>query len=144
MTKRRSVSRTRFVTASPEAVFGLLADPSKHELIDGSGTVRGSRSNAPSRLSLGATFGMDMKLGVPYRIENTVVAFEENRLLSWRHFGGHRWSYELEPVDGGTKVTETFDWSTSRSPAVLELLRAPQRNARSIEKTLGRLAAHFA
>jgi hypothetical protein len=24
--------------------------------------------------------------------------------------GGHRWRYELRPVDGGTEVTETFDW----------------------------------
>lgn len=143
MTKRRSVSRTRIVSAPAAAVFDLLADPSKHPLIDGSGTVKGPRTTAPIRLSLGATFGMDMKLGVPYPIENTVVEFEENRLLAWRHFGGHRWRYELETVDGGTKVTETFDWSTSKSPRALELFRAPQRNAKSIEKTLDRLAAHF-
>lgn len=85
-----------------------------------------------------------MKLGVPYPIENTVVEFEEDRLIAWRHFGGHRWRYELEPVDGGTKVTETFDWSTSKLPAVLEILRVPRRNTASIEKTLDRLAAHFA
>lgn len=144
MTKRRSVSRTRVVSATPRAIFDLLTDPSKHPLIDGSGTVKGSRTDAPARLGLGATFGMNMKLGVPYPIENTVVEFEEDRLVAWRHLGGHRWRYELEPVDGGTKVTETFDWSTAKSPAALELLRVPQRNTRSIEKTLDRLAAHFA
>lgn len=144
MTKRRSVSRTRVVSATPRAIFDLLADPSKHPLIDGSGTVKGSRTDAPTRLSSGATFGMNMKLGVPYPIENTVVEFEEDSLIAWRHLGGHRWRYELEPVDGGTKVTETFDWSTAKSPAALEVLRIPQRNTRSIEKTLDRLAAHFA
>ncbi len=144
MTKRRSVSRTRVVSATPRAIFDLLTDPSKHPLIDGSGTVKGSRTDAPTRLSPGATFGMNMKLGVPYPIENTVVEFEEDHLIAWRHLGGHRWRYELEPVDGGTKVTETFDWSTAKSPAALELLRIPQRNTRSIEQTLDRLAAHFA
>ncbi len=144
MTKRRSVSRTRIVSAPPRVIFDLLADPSKHALIDGSGTVKGSRTGAPLRLALGATFGMDMKFGVPYPIENTVVEFEGDHVIAWRHFGGHRWRYELEPVDGGTKVTETFDWSTSKSPAALELLRVPQRNTTSIEKTLDRLAALFA
>ncbi len=144
MTKRRSVSRTRIVSAPPKAIFDLLADPSKHQSFDGSGTVKGSRADAPSRLALGATFGMDMKLGVPYPIENTVVEFEEDHLIAWRHFGGHRWRYELQPVDGGTKVTETFDWSTSKSPAALELLRVPQRNTKAIEKTLDRLSSRFA
>lgn len=144
MTKLRSVSRSRIVSAPPKAIFDLLVDPSKHPLIDGSGTVKASQTDAPSRLALGSTFGMKMKLGVPYPIENTVVEFEEDRLIAWRHFGGHRWRYELESVDGGTKVTETFDWSTSKSPAVLEILRVPRRNTASIEKTLDRLAARFA
>ena len=144
MTKRRTVSRTRVIGASAADVFDLLADPTKHSMIDGSGTVKGSRPGVPTRLSLGATFGMDMKLGAPYRIENTVVEFEDNRTIAWRHFGGHRWKYELEPVDGGTKVTETFDWSTSKGPLLLEFAGAPKRNTRAIEKTLDRLAAHFA
>lgn len=87
---------------------------------------------------------MNMKFGAPYNIENTVVEFEENRLLAWRHFGGHRWRYELEPVEGGTKVTESFDWSTSKSPLILELTQSPKRNAKAIEKTLDLLAARFA
>jgi Polyketide cyclase / dehydrase and lipid transport len=144
MAKVRSVSRSRVVSATADAVFDLLADPSQHPLIDGSGTVKAVRSDAPTRLSMGSTFGMNMKLGAPYKIENTVMEFEENRLIAWRHFGGHRWRYELEPVDGGTKVTETFDWSTSKSPFMLELMQAPKRNTKAIEKTLERLAARFA
>jgi Polyketide cyclase / dehydrase and lipid transport len=144
MAKVRSVSRSRVVSATADAVFDLLADPSQHSLIDGSGTVKAVRSDAPTRLSMGSTFGMNMKLGAPYKIENTVMEFEENRLIAWRHFGGHRWRYELEPVDGGTKVTETFDWSTSKSPFMLELMQAPKRNTKAIEKTLERLAARFA
>ncbi|MEV6898184.1 SRPBCC family protein [Amycolatopsis sp. NPDC051372] len=140
----RQISRTAVVAASPEQLFDLLADPANHPLIDGSGTVRAGRDGAPSRLSLGATFGMDMKMGAPYRISNTVVEFEENRLIAWRHFGGHRWRWLLEPAgDGRTTVTETFDYSTARSPLALKLMGYPKRNADGIEKTLARLTKMF-
>ena len=142
MTKRRSVSRSRIVSAPPSAIFDLLAEPSKHPLIDGSGTVKGSRTDAPVRLSLGATFGMNMKLGVPYPIENTVVEFEGDRLIAWRHLGGHTWRYELVPVDAThTEVIETFDWSTARVPKAIELLGYPARHQVGMTKTLERLAA---
>ncbi|MEV8607541.1 SRPBCC family protein [Amycolatopsis sp. NPDC051373] len=140
----RQISRTAVVAASPEQLFDLLADPANHPLIDGSGTVRAGRDGAPSRLSLGATFGMDMKMGAPYRISNTVVEFEENRLIAWLHFGGHRWRWLVEPAgDGRTTVTETFDYSTARSPLALKLMGYPKRNADGIEKTLARLTKMF-
>lgn len=139
----RQVSATRVVSATPERVFDLLADPAAHALIDGSGTVRGTKAPSGTRLALGARFGMSMKLGVPYGISNEVVEFEEGRLIAWRHFGGHRWRWQLQPVDGGTSVTETFDWSTARSPVALEVMRVPARNKRSIEATLDRLEAHL-
>ena len=139
----RSVSRSAVVPASPQEVFALLADPRRHAEIDGSGTVQAALS-APERLGPGATFRMRMRLGVPYVIANTVVEFEEGRRIAWRHLGHHVWRYELEPVDGGTRVTETFDWAPSRTPKVLELTGIPARNARSIDATLSRLVARFA
>jgi hypothetical protein len=54
------------------------------------------------------------------------------------------WRYRLRPVDGGTEVTEEFDWGVSRSPSLLQLLGAPKGAAKSIDATLDRLAAHFA
>ncbi|MFI5612141.1 SRPBCC family protein [Amycolatopsis sp. NPDC051903] len=140
----RQISRTVLVAARPDQIFDLLADPANHPLIDGSGTVRAGRDGGPARLSLGAEFGMDMRMGAPYRIRNTVVEFEENRLIAWRHFMGHRWRWLLEPAgDGKTSVTETFDYSTAHSPAVLQLLGFPKRNADGIEKTLARLTKMF-
>ena len=137
---QRRISRTRTIATAPENIFALLADPSKHPLLDGSGTVRAA---VPQRLGLGSKFGMDMKLGASYKIVNTVVEFEENRLIAWRHFNGHRWRWQLEPVDGGTSVTETFDWSTARIPALVSISPFPRKNTEGIEKSLDRLAALF-
>jgi uncharacterized protein YndB with AHSA1/START domain len=137
----RVVSRSRVVKASAEAIFEVLTDPSRHGEIDGSGMVQRARGES-KRLELGSTFGMDMKLGpLPYRITNEVVEFEPNRLIAWRHLGRHRWRYELEPVEGGTRVTESFDWSTAVWPKGLELLGYPRKHEHSIDATLERLAA---
>jgi len=140
---KKVLSATKVVPATPQQIFDLLADPAQHATIDGSGSVRKAQSGAPARLSLGARFGMDMKIGVPYKITNEVVEFDEPKQIGWRHFGGHIWRYILEPVDGGTRVTEQFDWNKSKSPLVLKLQGALHKNQKSMEATLERLAAHF-
>lgn len=113
-----------------------------HPLIDGSGTVRASRGNG-EKLSLGGEFGMQMRLGVPYRINNTVVEFKQDTLIAWRHFSGHRWRYELEPTDGGTMVSETWDASRLRHKWMLRVLGFTRTTGPNMERTLQRLAAHF-
>ncbi len=136
----KKVSITKVVHAPAERIFDLLADPAKHPVIDGSGSVRAAHAAAPTRLRLGDTFGMSMKLGASYKITNTVVEFEENRLIAWRHPGGHRWRWELRPLDEQTtEVTETFDYSTAKAGVVFVLLGFPERNRRGIEATLDRL-----
>ena len=137
----RVVSVSRVINASPEAIFDVVADPARHGEIDGSGMVQNVRGES-KRLELGSTFGMDMKFGpLPYRISNKVVEFDEGRLIAWAHFGGHRWRYELEPVEGGTNVTESFDWSTARIPKAIELMGYPKQHPANMEATLDRLAA---
>ncbi len=131
---------SRTIAATPAAIFAVLSDPSLHAVIDGSGTVQGAHSNE-RQLRLGSKFSMGMRMGVPYRISNEVVEFEQDRLIAWRHLGGHRWRYELRPVDGGTEVTETFDWSTSRAPKGIELAGYPRRHIPNMERTLERLEA---
>ena len=135
----RVSSATRVISATPEVIFELLANPADHARFDGSGSVQGARADAPERLTLGATFGMDMKIGVPYRIKNTVVEFDEAKTIGWRHMGGHVWRYILEPVDGGTKVTEEFDWGLSHTPWALNLIGYPEKNRKAMEATLERL-----
>jgi len=144
-TDERVERGVRFVPAEPQAIFDLLADPTQHALIDGSGTVRDAQPGNPERLSLGAKFAMSMKQGLPYKMTNEVVEFDEPNRIAWRHIGHHVWRYKLRPVDGGTEVTEEFDWSTARFPAaVYTATGATRKNAKAIEATLDRLAAHFA
>ena len=135
----QQVSVERLIGAPAEKIFDLLADPAGHALIDGSGTVRGHRGEQ-TRLALGSTFGMNMRVGVPYRMKNRVMEFEENRLIAWCHFFGHRWRYELEEVEGGTLVRETFDWSTARIPAVISLAGYPKRHPDAMAATLAKIA----
>lgn len=131
---------SRIIPASAEDIFEVLARPAQHSLIDGSDTVRGVQAKTPERLSPGARFGMEMRMGLPYKILNQVVEFEEGRRIAWRHFAGHVWRYRLDPVDEDhTRVTEQFDPTGSKAPWVLTLINAHRRNQRSIEATLDRL-----
>src|SRR5262249_33932748 len=120
---RDSVSVERTIPAPAERIFALLADPSRHRDIDGSGSVRESQEGS-SKLALGSTFGMAMKLGVPYSMKNEVIEYDEDKRIAWqtrpardwqgRYFGGRIWRYELEPSASGTLVRETWDISQER------------------------------
>lgn len=135
-----SVSSSVVVQAPPEAVFAVLADPSKHSVIDGSGSVQGQMSG-PERLVLGSKFGMRMRAGLGYRVTNTVVEYEENRLIAWRHVMPGRWRYELEPEgDSATRVTESYDYSAMLPKLLSRTGLHKQR--RSIEATLQRLKSY--
>lgn len=139
---RRRVTVERLIAAPAQTIFDVLADPAQHPLIDGSGPVRSARGGRPRRLSPGARFGMSMRIGLPYPVRNTVVDFVEGERIAWTHLGRHRWIYELEPVEGGTMVKETFDYSQSLTPRLYERLDIPERNRRGMEPTLERLERH--
>jgi uncharacterized protein YndB with AHSA1/START domain len=138
------VSVERVIAAPPEAIFAVLADPRRHRDIDGSGTV-GDAKDLPDRLRLGSTFGMSMKMGVRYSMVNEVVEFEEGRRIAWQPrmkafswvSGGRIWRYELEPVDGGTRVTETWDITKEKSKAFVR--PAAKKTRANMEQTLARL-----
>jgi uncharacterized protein YndB with AHSA1/START domain len=145
------VSVERVVPAPAAEVFALLADPRRHREIDGSGTLVDT-VDGPARLFRGARFGMAMKVGAPYEMTNTVVEFEEGRRIAWQPrptnrlaalvIGGRIWRYELEPVDGGTRVRETWDLRKERFP--LPLLAARGATRRAMTRTLERIEEQLA
>ena len=131
------ISVERVIPAPAKQIFDLLADPAMHPVLDGSGTVRRANDANPERLSKGARFGMSMRQGAPYRISNKVVEFEEGRRIGWHHFARNIWRYELEPVEGGTRVRESFDYSRGFVPGfALKALGYLDRNRPAMEKTL--------
>jgi hypothetical protein len=137
------VTVKRFIPASADRIFALIADPSRHSQIDGSGTVREAKT-PPGKLQLGSKFGMSMKLGIPYSMESTVIEYEEGRRLAWQTrppgripgklAGGRIWRYELEPAEGGTLVRESWDISQEVVKALVRPARG--RTVRAMNKTL--------
>jgi uncharacterized protein YndB with AHSA1/START domain len=141
------LSVERVIPAPPGAIFELVADASKHPLIDGSGTVV-EATGAPERLSQGAEFGMSMKAGIGYSMVNTVIEFEQDRRIAWqakpkgfagRFTGGRIWRYELDPVEGGTLVRESWDLSQDHQRIFLKLGPLPGRTRENMEKTLAKI-----
>lgn len=136
------VSHSIVVDADAATVFDVLADPSQHPLFDGSDSVKG-RLGGPPRLYLGATFSMRMRWGAPYVIKNTVVEYDEDRRIAWRHFARHVWRYELiaqpEAATPRTEVVETFDWGPAPLGVAYRRIGLVQRNDDAIRASLQRL-----
>jgi uncharacterized protein YndB with AHSA1/START domain len=143
------VSVERVIAAPAASLFRIVADANRHPEIDGSGNVVKAKAGAPHELALGSTFGMSMKMGVPYSMSNTVIEFEPDRRIAWktvfpgflgRYVGGRVWRYEFEPVEGGTLVRESWDISQDKQAAFLKLGKLPSATADGMTKSLERLA----
>jgi hypothetical protein len=141
-TGNETIKSARIVINAPaEKIFAILSNPHRHKEIDGSHTIQENISG-PDKLVLGSKFGMKMRLGVNYRIKNTVVEYQENSLIAWRHVGRWIWRYELVNIGPQmTQVTETFD--ASRAPLIakawLSLRKAYPWTQRAVAKTLVQL-----
>ncbi|MGB8652060.1 MAG: SRPBCC family protein [Mycobacteriales bacterium] len=140
------ISVERVIPVPADQVFALISDPRRHQEFDGSGTVREAK-NVPDRLELGARFGMDMKLGLPYSMVSTVIEYEQDRRLAWqttsplpivgRFVGGRIWRYELEPVEGGTLVRESWNITQEKRKSAVRPLGPTTR--KNMERTLERI-----
>ncbi len=139
MKPHRRVSVTRVIDAAPSTIFDLLADPRQHARFDGSNSVVAVK-RAPERLSLGARFTMSMRMGLGYLTTNRVTVFDQNAAIAWHHAAQFVWRYDLAPVDGGTRVTESFTYDQPWG-VVVDWLGWAERNRRSMAESLRRLEA---
>ena len=113
------------INARVQTVFDVLADPTTHEAIDGTGWVRESLDGRPLT-GTGQIFRMAMYHqnygGMHYEMANRVEVFEPPRAIAWLpgqgeddanlEFGGWVWRYDLTPAGpGATEVVLTYDWS---------------------------------
>jgi uncharacterized protein YndB with AHSA1/START domain len=143
------VSVERVIKAPAADIFAIVANPSRHPEIDGSGSVKQLKQGAPEQLALGTTFGMSMKLGVPYSMSNRVIEFEPNKRIAWqttfagplgRFIGGRIWRYELEASGGDTLVRETWDITKDKQRFMLKAGPVGKQTKDAMTKTLERLA----
>jgi hypothetical protein len=122
---QENVSATLTVAAPTTRVFAVLADPTTHSSIDGTGWVQEAVNQAPLT-EVGQIFRMDMyHANHPdgdYRVVNKVQVLDPQRTIGWLtgqekgdgrlEFGGWIWRYDLAPLGPSeTEVTLTYDWS---------------------------------
>jgi hypothetical protein len=82
-----SVSATITISASAETVFAVLADPSRHAAVDGTGRVRdsvdGQRLTGSGQIFRVALYYENHPDG-SYEMCNLILAFEPTRDISWK------------------------------------------------------------
>ncbi|MGB9011704.1 MAG: SRPBCC family protein [Aeromicrobium sp.] len=141
-----TVTVERTIAAPPEDIFAFVADASRHQEIDGSGTVRDVKG-VSEPLRLGSKFGMSMHMGIGYSTVNEVIEFEQDRRIAWQTsgvgglVGGRIWRYELAPVDGGTLVRETWDLTRDKQRFLLARSSMVDGSGKAMTKTLARIAS---
>lgn len=121
-----NVSASLTVAVPVATVFAVLADPTSHTSIDGTGWVQEPADRAPLT-EAGQTFRMGMyhpsHPDGDYQTVNKVHVFDPLRAIGWLtgydpkgdghlEFGGWFWRYDLAPLGSSeTEVTLTYDWS---------------------------------
>jgi hypothetical protein len=142
------------IAAAPEAVFAVLADPSSHPGIDGTGWVAEALDGAPITTA-GQVFRMAMyhenHPDKDYTMANRVEVFDEPRAIMWRpgqespetgelSFGGWTWRYDLERAGSSpTAVTLTYDWSEA-PPEVRDHIQFPPFGRDHLDNSLQHLS----
>ena len=101
-------------------------------------------TSGPERLSLGDSFGMKMRMGVPYRMRSKVVEFEPDRRIAWCHFGGP--SLAVGDRAGGRgevaghRDVRHVDGALPAGPAAMGY---PKGHAKNVAASVGNVVAHF-
>ena len=147
------VTASTTIEAAPVAVFAVLADPSAHADIDGTGWVResldGDRITAAGQVFRVAMYHENHP-EKDYKIANLVEVFDEPRAIAWqpgtespetgeRSAGGWIWRYDLEATGPSrTTVTLTYDWSAV-GPEVREYLQFPPFDDDHLDRSLRHL-----
>jgi hypothetical protein len=122
---QENVSATLTVAVPAARVFAVLADPTTHAAIDGTGWVQEPVDRAPLT-EVGQIFRMDMyhanHPNGDYQVVNKVQVLDPPRAIGWltgpgqgrRRPGVRRLDLALRPAPLGpseTEVTLTYDWS---------------------------------
>ena len=141
--EQRVIVASAEVSAAPEQIFELIADPALQAQWDGNDNL--AEAGADQRVrAVGDVFLVT--LTTTQVRENHVIEFEEGRRIAWKPsevgkpLPGHLWRWELEPLGAGrTRVVHTYDWTgltdETRFP------RARATGVANLQASVDRLAA---
>jgi uncharacterized protein YndB with AHSA1/START domain len=147
------IRATLVIEAPVEAVFDVLADPSKHAAIDGTGRVQEALDPEPLT-AVGQVFRVAMfhenHPDGTYRMGNRVQVLERPRTIAWEpghypgdgslRFSGWSWRYDLEPLGpSSSRVTLTYDWAAVE-PDVRAEVGFPPFPPEHLDRSLAHLA----
>ena len=149
-----SVSATTVIDAPTDVIFGVLADPTKHAAIDGTGWVCEPVDSQPLT-AVGQVFRMAMyhpnHPDGSYQTANRIQELDRPNAISWEPgfnagdgslgFGGWVWRYDLAPAGPDkTTVTLTYDWSAVPD-SIREYISFPPFPPDHLSNSLAHLAA---
>ncbi len=114
---------SRLIPAEPAAIFAVIRDPQGHVDIDASGMLMDATGDPVEAVGDSFVVHMDREalndfpLG-KYDVTIVITTFDEDTEIAWTIEGtlldpqlGHVYGYRLEPAEGGTLVTQYYDWS---------------------------------
>ncbi|MGH3446001.1 MAG: hypothetical protein ACRDQA_25045 [Nocardioidaceae bacterium] len=149
-----TVSAIATIKAPAETVFAILADPTSHAAIDGTGWVR-EPLDGEHLTQAGQMFRMamyhDNHPDGSYEMANKIRVFDPPHAISWEpgqdvegdgnpSFGGWIWRYDLTPISQSeTEVILSYDWSAV-PPFLREQIQFPPFAPDHLENSLGHLA----
>lgn len=101
-------SESVVVAASPEAVYDLVSDITR--VGEWSPECRAGWWDEDAGAKVGDWFtGKNEADGNTWETKSKIVAADRGKEFTWQVMGSYvRWGYTLEPVDGGTKLTESW------------------------------------
>ena len=125
------------IAAPPERLWAIVADPTRHPELAGSGEPLETRLLTEGPLKVGSKFESRQKAwGMKYSSTSEVTTYDEPRLLRWTLPSNADWAFRFEPVNGGTRVTHAYRFNMNM-PGVLRLLFTPLLNLRNGQNTRG-------
>src|SRR3984893_322919 len=142
-----TITATITIPAAAEAVFGVLADPTTHAAIDGTGWVRDFLAGQIFRIAM----YHDNPPAKNYEMANKVVVFERPHAIAWQpgqdaegdgtlSFGGWIWRYDIDDAgSSASHVTLTYDWSAV-PPELREHIPFPPFDPTHLENSLKHLS----
>lgn len=139
------VSAELTIDAPAATIFELIADPSRQPEWDGNDNLASSPSGHRVT-AVGDTFGMTLSKGVDR--ENTVVEFDEGRLIAWKpsEVGGapfgQKWKWEVESIDDTHALArQTYDWTGLPADQEARIRRAKSTTADKLLASMTKLKA---